>query len=152
VQRTTFLPSVSPANCATRSSAASLVSRVGTSSTRGSTGTGLKKCSPSTRLGFFVAAAIFMIGMLDVFDASTASGSVMASSSCAKTFALTAASSTIASTTSWRSARSATSVATLNRASASSRSASVSLPRLTPRSSDATMRPRPASTSASVGS
>ena len=55
-----------------------------TSSTSGSTGTGLKKCRPSTRLGFFVAAAIFMIGMLDVFDASTASGSVMSSSSSAK--------------------------------------------------------------------
>ena len=48
-----------------------------TSSTSGSTGTGLKKCRPSTRLGFFVAAAIFMIGMLEVFDASTASGSVI---------------------------------------------------------------------------
>ena len=47
------------------------------SSTSGSTGTGLKKCRPSTRLGFFVAAAIFMMGMLEVFDASTASGSVM---------------------------------------------------------------------------
>ena len=55
-----------------------------TSSTSGSTGTGLKKCRPSTRLGFLVAAAIFMIGMLDVFDASTASGSVMSSSSSAK--------------------------------------------------------------------
>ena len=48
-----------------------------TSSTSGSTGTGLKKCKPSTRPGLLVAAAIFMIGMLDVFDASTASGSVI---------------------------------------------------------------------------
>ena len=54
-----------------------MVTSVLTSSTSGSTGTGLKKCSPSTRPGFSVAAAIFMIGMLDVFDASTASGSVM---------------------------------------------------------------------------
>ncbi len=70
------------------------------SSTSGSTGTGLKKCSPSTRLGFLVADAIFMIGMLEVFDASTASGSVMTSSSSAKTLALTFSSSTIASMTS----------------------------------------------------
>jgi len=37
-----------------------------------------------------------MIGMLDVLDASTASGSVTTRSSSAKIFALTASSSTIA--------------------------------------------------------
>ena len=123
-----------------------------TSSTSGSTGTGLKKCRPSTRLGFFVAAAIFMIGMLDVFDASTASGSVMSSSSSAKILALTASSSTTASITSWRSDRSARLVVNFSFASAASRSRSVTLPALTPRSSDLVMRLRPAVVSASVGS
>jgi hypothetical protein len=41
-----------------------------------------------------------MIGMLEVFDASTASGSVMTLSSSAKILALTASSSMIASMTS----------------------------------------------------
>jgi hypothetical protein len=44
----------------------------------------LKKCKPSTRLGFLIAAAIFMIWMPEVFDASTAPGSVTISSSSAK--------------------------------------------------------------------
>ena len=123
-----------------------------TSSTSGSTGTGLKKCRPSTRLGFFVAAAIFMIGMLDVFDASTASGSVMTSSSSAKILPLTASSSMTASMTSWRSDRSARLVVNLSLASAASRSRSVSLPPLTPRSSDLVMRAVPAVVSSSVGS
>ncbi len=83
-QRTTFLPSTSLANCSVRAAASGEVTSVLTSSTSGSTGTGLKKCRPSTRLGFCVAAAIFMIGMLDVFDASTASGSVITLSSSAK--------------------------------------------------------------------
>ncbi len=87
-------------SCSTRAAASSAVTSVLTSSTSGSTGTGLKKCRPSTRLGFFVAAAIFMIGMLEVFDASTASGSVISSSSSAKILALTASSSTTASMTS----------------------------------------------------
>ena len=76
MQRTTCLPSTELANCSVRATAASLVTSVLISSTSGSTGTGLKKCSPRTRPGFSVAAASFMIGMLDVFDASTASGSV----------------------------------------------------------------------------
>jgi hypothetical protein len=76
------------------------VTNVLTSSTNGSTGTGLKKCRPSTRLGLCVAAAIFMIGMLDVFDASTASGSVITLSSSAKILPLTVSSSMTASMTS----------------------------------------------------
>ena len=40
-----------------------------TSSTSGSTGTGLKKCSPSTRSGFDVPAPSFMIGTDDVLEA-----------------------------------------------------------------------------------
>ena len=75
-QRTTCLPSTALANSSVRATASALVTSVLTSSTSGSTGTGLKKCRPSTRCGFLVAAAIFMIGMLEVFDARTASGSV----------------------------------------------------------------------------
>ena len=45
-----------------------------TSSTSGSTGTGLKKWMPITCASRLVARASFMIGMLDVFDARTASG------------------------------------------------------------------------------
>ncbi len=47
-----------------------------TTSTSGSTGTGLKKCRPSTRSGFDVPAPSFMIGTDDVFEArNSASGS-----------------------------------------------------------------------------
>lgn len=133
--------------------AASEVTSVLISSTSGSTGTGLKKCKPSTRLGFLVAAAIFMIGMLEVLDASTASGgSVMSSSSCAKILPLTASSSTTASITSWRSDSSASSVVNVSRASVASRSASESLPLLVARSSEEVTRSRPALINASVGS
>ena len=104
------MPSTEPANSSVRATAASLVTSVLTSSTSGSTGTGLKKCRPSTRCGFLVAAAIFMIGMLDVFDASTAFGSSMTASSSEKISALTASSSMTASITSWRSDRSFSSV------------------------------------------
>ena len=51
-----------------------------TSSTSGSTGTGLKKCIPSTRSGFEVPAASFMIGTEEVFEArNSASGSTSSS-------------------------------------------------------------------------
>ena len=88
--------------------------------------------------------------MLEVFDASTASGSVMTRSSSEKIWALTASSSTTASITSCRSARSLSSVVKVSWSSARSRSRSVTLPALTPRSSDFTMRLRPAVISASV--
>src|SRR6516165_9016964 len=151
-QRTTCLPRTALANCSVRAAAASSVTSVLTNSTSGSTGTGLKKCRPSTRCGFPVAAAIFMIGMLEVLDASTDSGSVTTRSSSAKICALTASSSTTASITSCRSARSLMSVVKASWESARSRSRSVTLPALTPRSSDFTMRLRPAAISASVGS
>src|SRR6516162_2868114 len=151
-QRTTCLPRTVSAKCSVRAAAASSVTSVHTNSTSGSTGTGLKKCRPSTRCGFLVAAAIFMIGMLEVLDASTASGSVTTRSSSAKICALTASSSRMASITSCRSARSFKSVVRVSWLSARSRSRSVTLPALTPRSSDFTMRLRPAVISASVGS
>ena len=151
-QRTTCLPRTSLANCSTLAVASSEVTSVLISSTSGSTGTGLKKCRPSTRPGFFVAAAIFMIGMQEVFDARTASGSVMSSSSSAKILALTASSSTTASITSWRSDRSARLVVNVSLPSAASRSPSVSLPLAAARSNDVVMRLRPAAVSSSVGS
>ncbi|CFE39416.1 Uncharacterised protein [Mycobacterium tuberculosis] len=125
---------------------------VRTNSTSGSTGTGLKKCRPRTRCGCLVAAATFMIGMLEVFDASTASGSVTTRSSSAKISDLTASSSTTASITSCLSDRSLRSVVKVNRPRARSRSRSVTLPALTARSSDFTMRLRPAVINASAGS
>ena len=53
--------------------------------------------SPEVIATIDASSSICMIGMLDVFDASTASGSSMTRSSSAKTFALTVSSSTIAS-------------------------------------------------------
>ena len=55
--------------------------RDGTSSTSGSTGTGLKKCMPSTRSGPCAAAASREIGMDEVLLASTQSGRTIADSS-----------------------------------------------------------------------
>ena len=70
------------------------------SSTSGSTGTGLKKWRPMTRCGFWVTMPSFMIGMEEVFDASTAFGSVTTSSSSRNSSVFTASSSTTASATS----------------------------------------------------
>ena len=51
-----------------------------TTSTSGSTGTGLKKCRPSTRSGREVPAPSFMIGTDEVFEArNSASGSTLSS-------------------------------------------------------------------------
>ena len=51
-----------------------------TTSTSGSTGTGLKKCRPITRPGCEVSAPSFMIGTDEVFEArNCASGSVASS-------------------------------------------------------------------------
>lgn len=99
-ERTTCLPSTSEANCSARWETASLVLSVVTSSTSGSTGTGLKKCMPTTRSGLAVETATFMIGIEEVLDASTASGSVTTLSSSAKIRVLTSSLSTTASTTS----------------------------------------------------
>ena len=67
-----------------------------TTSTSGSTGTGLKKCRPITRPGCEVSAPSFMIGTDDVFEArNCASGRI--SSSRLKTSRFSASSSTTAS-------------------------------------------------------
>ena len=56
------------------------VSRLGTSSTSCSTGTGLKKWMPITCCGRDVTTPSFMIGIEEVLDARIASGSVTISS------------------------------------------------------------------------
>ena len=67
-----------------------------TTSTSGSTGTGLKKCRPITRPGCDVSAPSFMIGTDDVFEARNwASGRI--SSSRLKTSRFSASSSITAS-------------------------------------------------------
>ena len=73
------LPSVSCAKLRARSSASSPVMIERTTSTSGSTGTGLKKCSPSTRSGFDVPAPSFMIGTEEVLDARNSASGRMAS-------------------------------------------------------------------------
>ena len=74
------LPSVPSANARAVSSVSSEVMIERTSSTSGSTGTGLKKCMPSTRSGFEVSAASFMIGTEEVFDARNSASGRIASS------------------------------------------------------------------------
>ncbi len=70
------LPSVSSANLRTASTVSGSVMIEVTSSTSGSTGTGLKKCMPSTRPGCLVSAPSFMIGTDEVLEArNCASGS-----------------------------------------------------------------------------
>jgi hypothetical protein len=68
-ERMTRFSSRPATNSSTRFAASSLVTIDGMSSTRCCTGTGLKKCSPSTFSGRRVAIASFMIGIDDVFDA-----------------------------------------------------------------------------------
>ncbi len=139
--RTTVLPSVPAANSVARATVSSDVSSDGTNSTRAITGTGLKKWSPTTASGRLVCIASFMIGIDDVFEASTASPATTISSRARKTSALRASSSTTASTTSSRSASSARSVVKRSLASASSRSVSVNRPRSAPLASEAATRP-----------
>ena len=128
-----------PANASARSTVSGDVSRLGTSSTSGSTGTGLKKCMPMTRWGWGVTAASFMIGIDDVLLASRASGRTTLPSAW-KMATFSASSSTTASITRSRSASSATSVAVRSRPSAASRSAADSLPDFSARASDLRMR------------
>ena len=74
------LPSVSSANDVAFSRVSSEVMIERTTSTSGSTGTGLKKCRPITRPGWEVSAPSFMIGTDEVFEArNCASGSVASS-------------------------------------------------------------------------
>ena len=90
-------------NASARATVSAEVSRLGTSSTRRSTGTGLKKCMPITRCGWGVTAASFMIGIDDVLLASSASGRATLPSAW-KIAIFSASSSMTASTTRSRSA------------------------------------------------
>ena len=90
------LPSVPSANSCAFWTVSSEVMIERTTSTSGSTGTGLKKCRPMTRSGCQVSAPSFMIGTEDVFEArNSASGST--ESSARKSSRLTPSSSTTAS-------------------------------------------------------
>ncbi len=86
--------------CPARSRVDSEVSSEGTSSTRGRTGTGLKKWIPMTCPGRVVAVPSRMIGMEEVLEARIASGSVTIRSSAARTLVLACSCSATASITS----------------------------------------------------
>ena len=86
------------------------VSRLVTSSTSRSTGTGLKKWMPMTCSGRSVAMPSFMIGIELVLLARMAVGSATTLSRAWKTSTFIASSSMTASMTSWRSASSSRSV------------------------------------------
>ena len=76
----------------------------GTSSTSGSTVTGLKKWIPMTCSGRFVAIPSFMIGIDEVLEASTASGAETTLSSVRNSSTFMSSISGTASTTISRSA------------------------------------------------
>ena len=129
-----------------------------TISTSGSTGTGLKKCSPSTRSGCDVSAPSFMIGTDDVFEArNCASGS--SASRRLNSSRLAPSSSMIASIAASAPSTSSSAVVNASRSSAASRSSvGRACPPRTPRSSDFSiacarlLAARPSSTSTTVTS
>ena len=125
---TGFLPSRS-ASALTSSKTSSAVITVRITSTNCCTGAGLKKCMPTTRLGFDVATAISVTGREEVLVASTASGETTASTLPSSSFLRSRCSGT-ASTTSWQSARSARSLVNVTLACSASCSSWVSFPRL----------------------
>ena len=151
-ERITFLPSVSAAKASTRAAVSSLVSSEGTTSTRASTGTGLKKCRPTTLPGRWVAMASFMIGIDEVFEARTASSASTASSRARKTETFTSSSSETASTTSSRSAKAPRSSTKWRRVRTSSASSAGSFPRSTAWCSERSTRAWPASRAATSAS
>ena len=102
------LPSRS-ARAFTSSKTSSAVMTVRITSTNCSTGAGLKKCIPTTRLGSEVATAISVTGSDDVFVARTASDETTWSTLPRSSFLRSRCSGT-ASTTSWQPARSPRSV------------------------------------------
>ena len=135
------------AACTTLSS----VTKVRTSSMSFMTGAGLKKWNPMTRLGRRVCTAMSITGSDDVLVAMMQS-SLAAASTFANVACLSSSFSGTASTMSWRSARAPKSVLPVMRAAASSRWSWLSLSRRTARSSEPSMRSRPASTAASLSS
>jgi hypothetical protein len=129
------LPSVCSANSRARVAVSSAVMIECTISTRGSTGTGLKKCSPMTLCGCEVPAPSFMIGTDDVLEArNCASGSSLSSRMNNSRFSCS--SSTIASIAASEPSTSSNDVAKAKRSSAAPRSSSDTLPDRIPRSND----------------
>src|SRR4029077_16380943 len=108
---------------------------VRTTSTRGISGTGLKKCSPTKRSPRFVAAAIAAIVRLDVFDAKMVAGPHRPSSSFHMAF-LRSRSSVTASTTMSHVFRSGVVVVKCRRLRIASRSAAATFPFSTNLTSD----------------
>ncbi len=102
------LPS-SPASATIAAAVSSDVSSPRITSTSASTGTGLKKCMPITRSGRPVTAASEVIGIDDVFEASTPSAGKTTSAR-RNTSSLTPASSTTASIIRSAGTRSSTAV------------------------------------------
>ena len=137
-QRTGTLSIRSHSSSAVAATSGAVVT-VETTSTSFITGAGLKKCMPITSAGRDVAAAHSTTGSEDVVVARIAPG-LQTSSSAANTARLTSSSSTTASTTRSTSPRSSSRVVPVTRATAASRSSSVSLPRTTPLSSDLAQR------------
>src|SRR6516225_4804345 len=140
----TVLPSALVTRSVTRPTTCGAVSTDGITSTRRCTGTGLKKCRPTTCAGRVVAWATWTMGIEEVLVARITSGRSATRSSSANRAALTAGSSVAASITSSRSARSSRAVVTRTRASAASRSSALSFPARTPRASEPSIRARPA--------
>ncbi len=130
-QTTGLLPTLSSRRSTSASTSGS-VTTVRITSTRRCTGAGLKKCTPTTRPGLWLAVEISVTDRDEVLVARIASGLTMSSSS-RKTDFLISMDSTTASTTKSASARSFMLVVKVIRPSRSACSASVSLPRATAR-------------------
>src|SRR3989449_431122 len=123
------------ANATPRRSVSSDVVTVRTTSTRGISGTGLKKCNPTKRSPRFVAAAIAAIVRLEVFEAKMVAGPHKPSSSFHRPF-LSSRSSVTASTTMSQAFRSAVAVVNRKRLRVASRSAAGTFPFSTNLASD----------------
>ena len=119
-----------------------------TTSTSCMSGTGLKKWSPTKRVGRLVAAAISVIDSEDVFEAKMAVGATTASRA-ANTSRLAARFSIAASITRSRSAKSASCVVPWMRAWMAVFCSAVSLPFSTPPARNFSMRARPLASAAS---
>ena len=120
-----------------------------TSSSRISGG-GLKKCMPTTRVGSAAAGAIEVIGIDDVFEASTARGAI--SESVPNSSRLISSDSGAASMTSSQSARSSSAAAPSSRSRAAAASSALQRPRSAPRSRCCGMRSSARSTAAASAS
>ena len=140
-QVTSSLPS-RRTRASTSSTTSGSVTTVRTTSASFMTVAGLKKCTPTTREGRAVATEISVTDSAEVLVARTVSGGQMASSRW-KTERLSSRSSGTASTTSSAAARSSRAVLKATRSCSSAASASVSLPRLTARATEACRWPRP---------